>query len=155
MGAQAQQRPSPRPTLAFTHDGVETTGYVLYARPERAYELRFDLGRLERDASGAVTVALPDLPPGSYVVAVAAYNTEREGRRSPGLPIRVRNDGNVTAGAPLRERPDATPAGDRPGNGDSARPAPRTDDGSTAGETPAPSPSGGGLIKRLWRLIAG
>lgn len=135
------QKPASQPgshVIAFTHDGEETDGYVLYARTSPSLELQFDLGRLE-PVKGSVQATLPDLQPGTYLVTIAAYRGSRQGPRSAPLSIRVTGDRRVQPG-PVRKGI---------GQGDLSVTVPAGQDPGRRSTPP------GRFVRWLWRVIAG
>src|SRR5262245_8009541 len=129
-------------TIAFQHDGRDTTGYVLYARPDGGRELRIDLGPLHPDPAGTLRVALPHLPAGKYELAIAAYNAGGESAKVVAVPATVN----------IARQPDSRV--DRTGSKDAvAPPIVTADQPAPAARTgPAERP---GMLRRLWRLIVG
>jgi hypothetical protein len=109
------------PIIVFQHDGRDTTGYALYARRKGGREQRIDLGFIAPDESHTVRVPLPGLAPGTYVLAVAAYNRSAESPRISVLPPIVtvpigsnrpddQHDAAVTADSEAPTAPTATSA---------------------------------------------
>jgi hypothetical protein len=126
----AQSTEEKRPDLVFEHDGHDVRGFVLYARPEQGQEIRVDLGPVSGDSAGRRSVALPNLPPGTYTLSVAAYNAAGESARAAAAPGRISvavEDG-----------------------GDS----PRTVSTDTGGGAVQPGGSRG-IFGRIWRVVVG
>jgi hypothetical protein len=124
--------------IAFTHDGEETDGYMLYVRVNASRELKFDLGRLV-PVNGSVQGPLPPLAAGTYILTVAAYRGTREGPRSMPLSVRLTSEGQLLPG-PVRKGM---------GRGDLSGPVVQAHDSGRRSTPP------GRFVKWLWRVIAG
>lgn len=99
-------------SISFEHDGRNVTGFVAYIATESGPPLRVDLGAIRPD-KGKIVARIPALSPGTYSLAVAAYNPAGESARVRAVPARFR----VTESAALTKaepRPDqsAVPAAD-------------------------------------------
>lgn len=141
---------APAPRIEFEHDGLNVTGFVLYATPEGGVPLAFDLGPLRPDNLGRVSVAVPMLPDGVYLIEVAGYNAGGEGPRARANPATVVvSGGQVTPRAEgIAARPAAAPASPRA----APAPAPRVRQ-----EPSATKPGGkrGGVFGKIWRGVIG
>jgi hypothetical protein len=145
--ALAQEKAPPQGSrIAFQHDGRGVIGFVLYAKPENGPELRIDLGHLVPDATGSVTVPMPALPPGRYVIEVAAYNDAGESPRVSASPSRL----TVTAGAPGSSPAEAAPpAATAPAS------APQPVERAPSPSAPQATTPKSGFWSRFWRFLVG
>lgn len=133
-----QSGPEPR-MIVFEHDGVDTTGYALYVTGKGGKEQRFDLGYVAPDPTGTIRLPLPNLAPGTYQLAVAAYKGTNESARIPAAPPQI----TIGRNSPQPAEPVATPV-----------PIPDAPAAVPPGPRKEPT-EGSGIFRWLWRLLAG
>jgi hypothetical protein len=135
----AQTSPTATPTVTFRHDAKNVTGFAVYAtRREDGATRRLQIEVPRREENGEFRVTLPPLEPGTWRIAIAAYNAAGESPRVPTDPPELRIEGQ----SPQKKAKEPPP------------PKPKVAPKSPSSQ-PSSSKPKGGFLGKVWRVIVG
>lgn len=140
--------------IVFQHEGKNISGFVLYLEPQTGATVRLDLGPLVPDAKGQYSALLPAVPPGTYKVEIAAYNSAGESPRVPADPATLKVSAPAAMSGHSHEGvvspPPARQASEPPKTTQSDNDAKKQSDPKKDGDAKKD-----GVGKKFWKVLVG